>query len=192
MLLMKDNLRGLYLGGSAVAVSSQNRHRYINLVAKYYLHDRLRVQAAHFFRGLHEVISTTVLKPFCAPELQVLISGANTGVSVSDLRANTRYNGYNSFDVSISRFWSIMEKFTEQERGQLLKFVTSCERPPSLGFAALTPPFTIQRVDCSDDSRLPTASTCFNILKLPTYSNENTMREKLLMSIKSGAGFDLS
>ena len=36
---------------------------------------------------------------------------------------------------------------TPQERGLLLKFVTSCERPPSLGFAALDPKFTIQRID---------------------------------------------
>ena len=34
-----------------------------------------------------------------------------------------------------------------QERGLVLKFVTSCERPPSLGFAALDPKFTIQRID---------------------------------------------
>jgi ubiquitin-protein ligase E3 C len=82
--------------------------------------------------------------------------------------------------------------FTQTERAQLLKFVTSCERAPSLGFVSLRPTFTIQRVDCHDDSRLPTASTCFNILKLPTYSSESVMKSKLLVSIRSGAGFDLS
>jgi ubiquitin-protein ligase E3 C len=30
----------LIAGGSNIAVTSSNRHRYINLVAKYYLHDR--------------------------------------------------------------------------------------------------------------------------------------------------------
>ncbi len=54
------------------------------------------------------------------------------------------------------------------------------------------PPLTIQRVECSDDSRLPTASTCFNILKLPTYTSKAVLKEKLLASIHSGAGFDLS
>ena len=47
-------------------------------------------------------------------------------------------------------------------------------------------------MECNDDSRLPTASTCFNILKLPTYTSQKILKEKLLLSIKSGAGFDLS
>jgi len=72
-----------------------------------------------------------------------------------------------------------------------LKFVTSCSRPPLLGFAYLEPPFSIRCVETSDDldhgdtlgsvirgflainkrkqptnERLPTASTCFNLLKV--------------------------
>lgn len=64
-----------------------------------------------------------------------------------------------------------------QDCSLFLKFVTSCSKPPLLGFAHLQPPFTIQCVS-SDGSevpsvlaffgmgrketeRLPTASTCF-------------------------------
>ena len=36
-------------GGSNVYVNSANRFRYVSLVAKYYLHDRLRRQAGAFF-----------------------------------------------------------------------------------------------------------------------------------------------
>ncbi len=43
-----------------------------------------------------------------------------------------------------------------------------------------------------DVDRLPSASTCYNTLKLPNYRRASTMREKLLMAIKSGAGFELS
>ncbi len=98
---------------------------------------------------------------FCAPELQILISGSQAGIDLG-LPAN-----------------------------QAMR-LASCERSPSLGFAGLHPPFTVQRVDCSDDSRLPTASTCFNVLKLPTYSSQKVLRGKLLLSIRSKAGFDLS
>lgn len=67
------------------------------------------------------------------------------------------------------------------------------ERPPPLGFASMNPPFTIQRVGITHDSeKLPSASTCFNILKLPTYSSEKVLREKLTYVIVSGAGFELS
>jgi len=179
-------------GGSRLAVSSANRHRYINYMAKYYLHDRLKLQAGAFFHGLYSVVSPGLLGMFCAPELQVLISGSMTGVSLEDLRRNTRYaGGYLPVDGHMRNFWSIVEALSEEDRSKLVKFVTSCERPPSLGFGALQPPFTIQRVD-GDDDRLPTASTCFNVLKLPAYSSKARMREKLLLSIRSGAGFDLS
>mgnify|MGYP003385813630 FL=1 len=110
-----------------------------------------------------------MLTMFCAPELQILISGTASKISVDDLYANTSYaGGYTSFDSQIKRFWVLARDMDEVELSLLLKFVTSCTRPPSLGFKALSPPFTVQRVECSDDSRLPTASTCFNILKLPT------------------------
>jgi ubiquitin-protein ligase E3 C len=112
------------------------------------------------------------------------------------MKQYTQYTGgflHSSIDHYIRQFWQIVEhELTVEEQGLLLKFVTSCSRPPSLGFKVLTPPFTIQRVDCQDDQRLPTASTCFNILKLPTYSSPKILKEKLLFVIHSKAGFDLS
>lgn len=47
-------------------------------------------------------------------------------------------------------------------------------------------------LDETSQLALPTASTCFNLLKLPPYQDANVLREKLLLAIKSGAGFDLS
>ena len=40
--------------------------------------------------------------------------------------------------------------------------------------------------------RLPTSSTCFNLLKLPNYHKKSTLREKLRYSISSNTGFELS
>ena len=47
-------------------------------------------------------------------------------------------------------------------------------------------------LDPSAVERLPTASTCINLLKLPPYNSMEQMRSKLLYAITSGAGFDLS
>ena len=41
-------------------------------------------------------------------------------------------------------------------------------------------------------SRLPTSSTCFNLLKLPNYRKKSTLKEKLRYAINSNAGFELS
>ena len=40
--------------------------------------------------------------------------------------------------------------------------------------------------------RLPTASTCFNLLKLPNYSKKATLKEKLRLAISMNTGFELS
>lgn len=88
-------------------------------------------------------------------------------------------------------FWKVLESFPDADRRRVLKFVTSTPRGPLLGFANLNPRFSI-RDSGSDESRLPTTSTCVNLLKLPMYKSEKVLREKLLYAVQSGAGFDLS
>lgn len=167
----------------------------LGLVAKYYVVDRLKEQSEAFTRGLWEVIDRSWLRLFNEPELQVLISGPSNGkIDVEDMRSNCRYaGGFTGIDRTVNRFWNVMASFDTKNQAELLRFVTSCERPPPLGFASMNPPFTIQRVGIlRDGDKLPAASTCFNTLKLPTYSSEKVMRERLLYSIQSGAGFELS
>ena len=164
-------------------------------MAKYYVVDRVKEQSEAFTRGLWEVIDRSWLKIFNEPELQILISGPSDGkIDVDDMRSNCRYvGGFTGLDPSIHRFWKVVASFDSKNQAELLRFVTSCERPPPLGFASMNPPFTIQRVGIMrDGDKLPSASTCFNVLKLPTYSSEKVMRERLLFAIQSGAGFELS
>ena len=142
-------------------------------------------------RGIHQVIKPDLFSIFCAPELQILISGTSH-LNLKDLKAHARYAGYGAFDRNVSRLWSVLEELSEADSRLFLKFVTSCERPPSLGFSSLQPPFTVQFIEGNDDQRLPTASTCFNTLKLPSYSSREVLKNRLLTSIRSGAGFDLS
>lgn len=181
--------------GANIEVTDANKHKYVGLVAKHHVCDRVREQSEAFTRGLWEVIDRTWLQLFNEPELQVLISGASDGkIDVFDMKSNTRYaGGFTGLDKHVSRFWRIMSSFNSRQQADLLRFVTSCERPPPLGFASMNPPFTIQRVGIMrDGDKLPTASTCFNTLKLPTYSSEKVLKERLLYSIQAGAGFELT
>lgn len=59
----------------------------------------------------------------------------------------------------------VVGSFTEEQKRALLRFVTSCSRPPLLGFKELVPNFSIRDAG-SDELRLPTASTCVNLLKV--------------------------
>ena len=181
--------------GSDVCVTNLNKQRYIGLVAKYHVCDRVKEQSEAFTRGLWEVIDRSWLRIFNEPELQILISGpVDGGIDVADMKANTRYiGGFSGLDPTVSRFWSVVASLTSEQQSRLLRFVTSCERPPPLGFASMNPPFTIQRVGIlRDGDRLPTASTCFNTLKLPTYSSEKILKQRLVYAIESCAGFELS
>ena len=87
-------------------------------------------------------------------------------------------------------FWKVVENFSELEKQQLLKFVTSCSRPPLLGFKDLFPQFCV--MSGGKDDRLPSASTCMNLLKLPVFPDIETLRSKLKYAVSSGAGFELS
>lgn len=50
--------------------------------------------------------------------------------------------------------------------------------------------FTIRKKE--PGGRLPTSSTCFNLLKLPNYSKKSVLREKLRYAISMNTGFELS
>jgi ubiquitin-protein ligase E3 C len=181
--------------GANIDVTNTNKQRYIELVAKYYVVDRVREQSEAITKGLWEVIDRSWLRLFNEPELQVLISGASDGkIDVEDMRSHTRYiGGYSGIDRNVNRFWSVVASLDSKQQASLLRFVTSCERPPPLGFGSLTPPFTIQRVGIlRDGDKLPSSSTCFNTLKLPTYSSEKVLKQRLIYALESGAGFELS
>ena len=181
--------------GANIAVTNSNKQRYVGLVAKHHVVDRVKEQSEAFTRGLWEVIDRKWLLLFNEPELQVLISGATDGkIDVDDMRSNARYlGGYTGIDPNVNRFWRVVGSMESKHQQALLRFVTSCERPPPLGFATMNPPFTIQRVGIlRDGDKLPTSSTCFNILKLPTYSSEKVLRDRLIYAIEAGAGFELT
>jgi len=132
------------------------------------------------------------LRMFNQQELQILIGGIEEPVDVDNLMHNCIYGGvFDESHLTIQRFWKVVRTFDQKQRQSLLRFVTSCSRPPLLGFQELNPRFSIRDAGL-DDSRLPTSSTCVNLLKLPQYSNETVLRQKLLQAISSNAGFDLS
>ena len=106
---------------------------------------------------------------FSYRELATLISGAEHEINIEDLKTNTNYSGgFGPDHPTILAFWQVVRAFTEEDKKSLLKFVTSCSRPPLLGFKDLDPPFCIQNAG-SEPDRLPTASTCMNLLKLPDF-----------------------
>ncbi|ORX69637.1 HECT-domain-containing protein [Linderina pennispora] len=198
--------------GDRLKVTSQNRLLYVDLVAQYRLVKQIDAPVNAFVAGLHSVIPPVWLTLlFASPlELSHLLCGNANAIDIDDWKRNTVYEGaYKAAATkhpTIVNFWSVVEHdLTERQRSELCRFATSCERPPLLGFGELTPRFCIRSSDDGGENtglilrpseeqnaRLPSASTCVNLLKLPIYSSRGVLREKLVTAIESGAGFDLS
>jgi ubiquitin-protein ligase E3 C len=89
---------------------------------------------------------------FNQQELQILLGGVNSPVDLDDLRKHTVYGGvYDDGELSITLFWNVsivttkfivltiprvvvkvVNTFDHVQRRALLRFVTSCSRPPLL------------------------------------------------------------
>ncbi|XP_059843871.1 ubiquitin-protein ligase E3B isoform X2 [Hypanus sabinus] len=204
-------------GGKTIGVNNENKISYIHLMAHFRMHTQIKDQTVAFIRGFRSIINPEWLRMFSTPEVQRLIAGDNAEIDLEDLKKHTvYYGGFHGSHRVIAWLWDILaHDFTAEERAMFLKFVTSCSRPPLLGFAYLKPPFSIRCVEVSDDQdtgdtlgsvlrgfftirkkepggRLPTSSTCFNLLKLPNYSKKSILREKLRYAISMNTGFELS
>ncbi|CAL8262973.1 unnamed protein product [Boreogadus saida] len=205
-------------GGKTMAVINENKISYIHLMAHFRMHTQIKEQTGAFTRGFRSIINPEWLHVFSTPEVQRLVAGDNAEIDLDDLKKHTvYYGGFHSSHRVVIWLWDILSSdFTSEERAMFLKFVTSCSRPPLLGFAYLKPPFSIRCVEVSDDqdtgdtlgSVLEWASSPsarrsrggpaahlvhrFNLLKLPNYSKKSILRDKLRYAISMNTGFELS
>ncbi|KAJ3336451.1 hypothetical protein HDU93_002806 [Gonapodya sp. JEL0774] len=187
----------------------------VYLMADYVLNQQAKDQNRAFIKGFKSVVSDAWLRPFSASELQKLMSGEGGDFDPKELRTYTRYEG-GFFDQhkTIRWLWQCVEEMSPKEKSAFLRFVTSCSKPPVGGFQHLQPTFTVRAVTeeggenahepttlgvfstivgfGKDSSRLPTAATCFNLLKLPVFKSKQNLKEKLLYAINANAGFELA
>uniref|UniRef100_A0A5K3G2V2 HECT-type E3 ubiquitin transferase n=1 Tax=Mesocestoides corti TaxID=53468 RepID=A0A5K3G2V2_MESCO len=180
-------------GGSSIPVTNATRVEYVHLVANYKLNRQIYRQSKAFIAGMADVLFLDWLRLFDAEELQVLISGADMDIDVDDLKAHTHYVGDMTLPankMTVEIFWRVVHGFTQEQKRSLLRFATACSRPPMFGFQDLQPPFSIQVVP--DTERLPTSSTCMNLLKIPAYQDSRLLRSKLLYALNANAGFEYS
>lgn len=189
--------RDLIPNGSSVTVTNENRLLYISYTARHRLGAQPAQQTAAFLRGLRSIIAPSWLSMFNQNELQRLVGGDSSEIDVEDLRRNTVYSGLYAVGddgrdhPTIELFWKVVNEFSDKKRRLLLSYVTSTPRAPLLGFSQLNPRFSIRDAG-HEQGRLPSTSTCVNLLKLPLYEDEETLRERLERAITSQAGFGLS
>jgi hypothetical protein len=195
-------------GGGNLQVDNDNRFEYIHLLADYKLRIERQTAINAIVDGFKTAVKDAWFSLFSPSELARIVSGDSRGIDAAELKRYTKYDeGYFELHPTIILFWQCFDGMTPWEQGQLLRFATSCSKAPIGGFSQLNPPFTIAKMDVIEKAniisvfkrpgqgiqRLPTASTCFNLLRLPPYSDKKTMRDRLTTAIATNSsGFFLA
>eukprot|EP01051_Picozoa_sp_SAG22_P011671 SAG22_NODE_1145_length_5374_cov_15.659526_4_plen_193_part_00 len=185
---------------STTATPRPNKAEHLQLFAEHRLLGAIRPQVEAFRAGFQVFVTPELLaqlRQCCTvAELQLLVCGTPE-IDLADWRAHTVYgHGYTADSPVVSWFWAAVEEMDAEQRGQLLHFCTGSTRVPATGFANLQGyhgslhPFELRR-DARGPGALPTASTCFNTLRLPVYGTEAQLRAKLTLALLyRGDGFD--
>lgn len=176
----------------APMVTSANRERFIKDYIDFLTDRVIAAQYKAFARGFHAVLPPSVLVTTVPKTLQRITEGISQDIDTHALQRVTKYHhGYCASDKYIKTFWSIVHRYPQSRKRQLLEFVTASDRLPVNGIRSVA--FYIQRHGGGEDEeRLPTAVTCFGRMLLPEYRDEATLRRKLDIALDNARGFGLS
>jgi len=113
---------------------SENKIDFIMSYADFKCNKQIEEKTRLFRKGFLQVMKPEWLTMFSNQELNSIISGANPDFNVEEMRAFTVYKDYHEKDETIAHFWQVVKEMSCEEKSHLLLFITSCSRPPTLGF----------------------------------------------------------
>ncbi|KAI9809580.1 MAG: hypothetical protein M1825_000012 [Sarcosagium campestre] len=184
--------------GSNIPVNIDNVGLYVERVIDLTLGGGVRSQVDAFRAGFTMVFPYTALKAFTPDELVMLFGRIEEDWSLETLMDSIKADhGFNMDSKSVKNLLQTMSALSANDRREFLQFVTGSPKLPIGGFKSLTPMFTVvckpSEPPYSSDDYLPSVMTCVNYLKLPDYSDLDTMRKRLSLAIREGQGaFHLS
>lgn len=177
--------------GEQVAVTAQNRNRYVELYVDYVVNKSVEEQFKAFSTGFHRVCGGRVLEFFHPQELMEMVVGIQD-YDFNELEKGAEYLGeyYRNHPV-IQNFWNVFYEFDVSNKKKFLVFLTGTDRVPLTGIISLK--LKIQPVPGGkNNEHLPVAHTCFNLLDLPRYPTKEIMKQKLEQAISFSSGFGLA
>ncbi|KAM7392705.1 hypothetical protein PAMA_007702 [Pampus argenteus] len=174
-------------GGQNISLTFSNRTEYVEKTLDYRLHE-MDSQVAAVREGMSTIIPVPLLSLLTAQQLEQLVCGLPE-VSVEMLKKLVRYRDITESHQLVGWFWQSLEEFTNEERVLFLRFVSGRSRLPS-NPADISQKFQIIKVDRPVNG-LPTAQTCFFLLRLPPYSSQAILAERLRYSIHNCPSIDM-
>ncbi|KAM1033624.1 hypothetical protein ACFX2I_037027 [Malus domestica] len=170
-------------GGKSIVVNSKNRGEYVNLLIQHRFVTSISEQVSQFAHGFSDILCGSRLQSvfFRSLELEDLdwmLHGSESAISVEDWKAHTDYNGYKETDPHILWFWKIVGEMSAEQKKVLLFFWTSVKYLPVEGFRGLASRLYIYK-SSEAYSRLPSSHTCFYRLCFPPYPSKAVMKGRL-------------
>lgn len=169
----------------APMVTNENRNNYVSDYIRWMTDISIRPQFEAFRKGFFSCVDRRSISLFDADTLQSLVEGIQE-IDIPEMRRATNYVGWSPSHRTVREFWSIVKRYSLDQKRKLLEFTTASDRVPVGGMKNLQ--FTLQR-NGVDDDHLPTSYTCYGILLLPEYSSKEVLREKLAMALENSKGF---
>ncbi|KAL8206717.1 UNVERIFIED_CONTAM: hypothetical protein K2H54_021396 [Gekko kuhli] len=176
--------------GADIPVTKHNRREYVDAYVSYIFNDSVEEQFKDFMRGFSRGCPTENWNIFLPAELRVVLLG-HTKYNWEQLEKNARYHGYEKSDETIKNFWAVFHDLPGEKKTNFLAFLTGTNCIPSEGMERFV--FTIKEAGKENpDQWYPEACTCFRILCLPRYSNQDVLRERFLFALEHYEKFGLS
>jgi len=171
--------------GMSKEVDQNNVKEYKSQIFSYTCGEKMKEKAKFFLKGFNGVFPFSSLRLFENDEIPKLILGYSPIFSQEELMKNIICgSGYNLKSQTIQNFVSVVSSLDQSKQKLFIKFITGYCNLPIGGLSALYPKITIAKKD--DTDLLPSVMTCTHYLKLPSYSTEEILSEKLLKAILEG------
>lgn len=174
-------------GGNSIPLTFSNRKEYVERAIEYRLHEIDR-QVAAVREGMSWIVPVPLLSLLTAKQLEQMVCGMPE-ISCDVLKKVVRYREVDEQHSLVQWFWQTLEEFSNEERVLFMRFVSGRSRLPA-NTADISQRFQIMKVDRPYDS-LPTSQTCFFQLRLPPYSSQAVMAERLRYAINNCRSIDM-
>lgn len=179
--------------GEDEMITMENAEEYVDLMFDFCMHTGIQKQMEAFRDGFNKAFPMEKLSSFRHEEVQMILCGNQSpSWAAEDIINYTEPKlGYTRDSPGFLRFVRVLCGMSSDERKAFLQFTTGCSTLPPGGLANLHHRLTVVRKVDTNDASYPSVNTCVHYLKLPEYSSEEIMRERLLAATME-KGFHLN
>eukprot|EP00041_Stephanoeca_diplocostata_P039548 m.1635171 g.1635171 ORF g.1635171 m.1635171 type:complete len:4171 (-) comp25420_c1_seq1:3546-16058(-) len=198
MGLVRDTTDPMQEGGVAATAGDtllawSDRGRYVDAARSALLTElEAKPQLDAIRYGLGAILPTECLNALSGEDMEFRVCG-RPHIDLAFLKSQTTYSvGLSELDAHVVYFWNALEALTQDQLRKFVKFACNQDRLPTSGASygggtVHVPPFPMKIAPPDGrgrpDNRFIRAETCMFMIKLPQYSSQELMTQRLASAI---------